>query len=76
VSHETEQRIAKVQAQAEQEIASAAKTARQELKAYAAELALELAERKIRARLTPAADARLLNEFVSDVDRRGRRGTN
>jgi F-type H+-transporting ATPase subunit b len=76
VSRETEQKIAKVQVQAEQEIASAAKTARQELKAYAAELALELAERKIRARLTPAADARLLNEFVSDLDRRGRRGTN
>jgi F-type H+-transporting ATPase subunit b len=76
VKRETEHAIAKVQSQAEQEIVTAAKAARQELKVYAAELALELAEQKIRTRLTPEADAGLLHEFVADLDQQARRGNN
>ena len=60
--------IAKIQAQAEQEIASAAKAARTELKRYAAQLAVGLAERKIRGRMTPAAQDALVEGFVRDLD--------
>ena len=58
---------AKILATAEQEIESAVKTARQELKVYTSELALGLAEKKIRASLTPASDERILRAFVNDL---------
>jgi F-type H+-transporting ATPase subunit b len=76
VSRETGQAIAKTKTQAEQEIAAAAKSARQEIKAYSAELALALAEKKIRSRLTPGADAELLDEFLKDLGRQSKGGTN
>jgi F-type H+-transporting ATPase subunit b len=60
--------MAKIQAQAEQEIASAAKAARSELKRYAAQLAVGLAERKIRDRMTPATEDALVAGFVRDLD--------
>jgi F-type H+-transporting ATPase subunit b len=76
VTRETEQAIARTTTQAEQEIAAAAKSARLELKAYSAELALGLAEKKIRSRLTPGADAELLDEFLKGLERQSRGGTN
>ena len=60
--------MAKIQAQAEQEIASAAKAARIELKRYSAQLAVGLAEGKIRGRMTPAAQDALVEGFVRDLD--------
>jgi F-type H+-transporting ATPase subunit b len=59
--------IAKIQAHAEHEIATAAKAARMELKRYSAELALGLAERKIRDRMTPEAKDSLVRGFVRDL---------
>jgi len=59
---------AKVQAHAEREIESAGKAARLELKRYAAGLAVELAERRIRERMTPATQDRLVRGFVRDLD--------
>jgi F-type H+-transporting ATPase subunit b len=67
----TEAEMAKLQAGAEMEIASAAKTARAELKHYAAGLAVELAERKIRADMTDAARDQLVEEFVRDLPTAG-----
>lgn len=67
VHQETAAQIARVQSHAEQEIASAAKAARQQLKAYSAELAVELAERKIRARLTPPIDESLVDAFRQNL---------
>ncbi len=61
--------IAKIQAQANQDIESAAKAARYELRGYAAELAVGLAERKIRERLTPDSDNALLQAMLKDLDR-------
>jgi F-type H+-transporting ATPase subunit b len=61
--------LAKIQAQAEQEIAGAAKAARLELKRYSADLAIGLAEQKIRARLTPETQDALLNGFVRHQER-------
>ena len=59
--------IAKVQAHSEQEIASAAKAARMELKRYASELAIGLAERKLRDRITPETQEALVQGFVHDL---------
>ena len=71
---ETGQQLAKIQARAEQEIASAAKAARAELKAYSAELALELAEQKLRARMTAEAGHGLVAGFVKDLERQAGSG--
>ncbi len=60
--------IAKARAQAEQEIAAAGKTARAELKEYAAELAINLAEQKLRVRMNPATQESLVRGFVRDVE--------
>jgi F-type H+-transporting ATPase subunit b len=59
--------IAKIQAHAEQEIASAGKAARMELKRHAAELAVALAEQKVRARMTPEAQDALVKGFVTNL---------
>ena len=59
--------IGKIQAHAEQNIAAAAKAARLELKRYSAELAIGLAERKIRDRMTPEAQDTLVRGFVRDL---------
>ena len=48
----------------EQEIASAAKAARTDLKRYSAQLAVELAERKLRDRMTPDTQNALVRGFV------------
>jgi F-type H+-transporting ATPase subunit b len=59
--------IAKIQAHAELEIASAGKAARMDLKRYAAQLAVELAEKKIRDRMTPDTQNALVRTFVRDL---------
>jgi F0F1-type ATP synthase membrane subunit b/b' len=63
--------IAKIQAQAEQEIAAAGKAAKMDLKCYAAEIALRLAEQKIRARMTPETEDRLVQGFVKNLESPG-----
>jgi F-type H+-transporting ATPase subunit b len=61
--------IAKIQQNSEQEIAAAGKAARTELKRYSAELALELAERRLRSGITPDAQDALVTSFVQDLGR-------
>ena len=68
VSRHTEAEIAKIQQHAEQEIDSAGKAARTELKRYSAQLAVELAEQKIRVRITPEAQDALVRGFVRDLE--------
>ena len=68
VRAETEQQLAKIQAQGEAEIAAAAKTASQQLKAHAAELALKLAEDQLRGRLTAQDQNGLVRSFVRDLE--------
>lgn len=58
----------KIRAHAEQEIAAAGKTARAELKRYSAELALGLAERKLRARMNAETQDELVGGFVHELD--------
>ncbi|MDR3700054.1 MAG: hypothetical protein P4L56_10495 [Candidatus Sulfopaludibacter sp.] len=59
--------IAKIQAHAEREIVAAGKAARMDLKRYAAELAVQLAEQKIAARMTGEAQDNLVRGFVHDL---------
>jgi F-type H+-transporting ATPase subunit b len=61
----------KVVAAAEQEIDAAAKAARRDLKAYAAGLAVSLAEERIQ--VDPAADQALVSSFVRDLSRESAR---
>jgi F-type H+-transporting ATPase subunit b len=63
----TSAEIAKIQHNAKQEIEAAGKAARQELKRYTAGLAIELAQQKIQARMTPETQADLVKGFVQDA---------
>jgi len=67
IREETAQQIKKLQIQGEQEIESAGKTARRDLSAYAADLALQLAEQRIRTRLGPELEASLADGFIDDL---------
>jgi F-type H+-transporting ATPase subunit b len=67
IQAETEAQIAKVRRQAEMEIASATRHARGDLKAYSAQLALELAEKQIRQQLDPRAQEDLTDAFLNDL---------
>jgi F-type H+-transporting ATPase subunit b len=70
---ETEAGFEKLRRQAEQEISSAAKAARHEVQAHAAELAVDLAAGKIRARMTPATDEALAGAFLDGLGKTGGR---
>jgi F-type H+-transporting ATPase subunit b len=67
MARHTADEIAKIQAHAQREIASAGKAARMELKRYSADLAVNLAEQKVRARMTPDAQDALVQGFVQNV---------
>jgi F-type H+-transporting ATPase subunit b len=69
IAQQTATEVSRIQAQAEQDIATATKAARAELKRHSAELAVALAERMIRARMTPAAQDELVREFMRGLDR-------
>jgi len=68
LARQTAAEIAKIQAHAEQEITAAGKAARSELKRYAAELAVQLAEQRIRSRMTPETQEALVRGFVRDLE--------
>ena len=53
IRQETERELAKIQTNADHEIANALKTAQIELKSYSAQLAVDLARKKVRDRMTP-----------------------
>jgi F-type H+-transporting ATPase subunit b len=61
--------IRKLNDQAQTEIESAGKLARRELRTYAADLALDLAGQRIRARLDANTEAILVDRFVGDLKR-------
>ena len=62
---ETANQIARLEQQAEQEIDSAGKAARRELKSHAANLAITLAEQKLRAQA--GGGAGLVDGFIQDL---------
>jgi F0F1-type ATP synthase membrane subunit b/b' len=63
ITRETEQSIEKIRRSAESEIAAIGKAARQQLKRYSADLALDLAKKKIESRMDGAVQAELLARF-------------
>jgi F-type H+-transporting ATPase subunit b len=68
----TEQDRQKLVAAAEQEIAAAAGLARRELKAYVAELAVTLVEKRIQ--VNSSTDEELVRSFVEELGQNGRNG--
>lgn len=71
IKRDTQAEIARIHAQAEFEIESAGKRARAEVQRAAARLAIELAETKVRARMSPEVQASLVQGFVTDLSRNG-----
>lgn len=68
IRQQTAADMAKIRTHAEQEIAAAGKAARLELKRYSAHLAIELAEQKLRARVTPETQDALVRGFAHELD--------
>jgi F-type H+-transporting ATPase subunit b len=64
---ESEREMARIQQHATQEIESAGKTARLEVQRFAARVAIELAERKVRARMSPEVESALLGNFLDGL---------
>ncbi len=64
---ETEREIQHIRTRAEAEIESSGKSERVALQRYAAQLALEMAETKVRARLNPDTDAALVQAFIGKL---------
>lgn len=71
IRQETAAQIQRIEAQVEQEIESATKAARRNLKDYAANLALELAEQRVRTRLDGNAENNLVDGFIRDLEHQG-----
>ena len=69
IARETTAQIKRIEEQAAVEIETAGKTARRQLKEYAAELALGLAEERLRARMDSATESTLVTNFVHDLER-------
>jgi F-type H+-transporting ATPase subunit b len=69
IQEETTAAVKKIEAQAAAEVESATKIARLELKKYAAELALDLAAKRIQAGLDPQAEAGLVDGFLDDLSK-------
>jgi len=67
IKREAESELARIQQHATQEIESAGKLASLELRHHAASMAIELAERKLRARMSPEIQASLLQNFSGDL---------
>lgn len=67
IRHETQNELARLQRHEEMEIESTGKLARLELQRQAAKLAIDLAEQKLRARMSPETENTLLDRFVKDI---------
>lgn len=67
IRRETESQLAKIQAHAQEEIAAATKIALRDLRATSAELAIALAEQKLRASMTASAEDTLLKSFAAGL---------
>jgi F0F1-type ATP synthase membrane subunit b/b' len=70
---ETTLRLAKIRDHAEQEILSITKMARESLKNYSAALAIDLAGRRLRDRITPEVQEDLVADFAAALSAKGGR---
>ena len=69
IREQTAADLARLREHAAGEIIAAGKAARLELKRYSAQLAIDLAEQKIRRQMTPEVQAGLIEGFARDLDR-------
>jgi F-type H+-transporting ATPase subunit b len=69
IRQETAKQLSHLEQQARQEIEAASKAARRELKDYAAKLALDLAEQRVRERLNNGTETALVDGFIQDLQR-------
>ncbi len=67
IRRETQAEIARIHDHAEHEIEAAGKQARLEVQRVAARIAIELAEHKVRSRMSPEIQAALLDGFLADL---------
>jgi F-type H+-transporting ATPase subunit b len=67
IRQETEHHLERLRQQSEREIESMTRVAREELHAYAARLALDLAEERIRSRMDQPAQSRLMDAFTRQL---------
>jgi F-type H+-transporting ATPase subunit b len=72
IERETQRVVLRIQANAEQEITAAVNAATGELRAWAAELAIKLAEEKIRARMDAGNQSLLIEGFAKRLPERER----
>lgn len=70
IRQETAHHLDRIREQSSQEIALMTRGAKDELRKYAAELAVGLAQERIRSRMNPALQDKLVNGFLADLDRR------
>jgi F-type H+-transporting ATPase subunit b len=70
VRRETEHHLQRIREQSVQEVALMTRGAKDGLRKYAAELAIGLAEQRIRSRMNPATQEKLANGFLTDLHRR------
>lgn len=67
IRRDTATEISRIRSQAEMEIESSGKMARLEVQRFAAKLAIDLAEQKVRTRMSPDVQAGLLDAFLHDL---------
>jgi len=70
IRQDTQAQIVRLEQKAEEEIEAAGKSARRELKAYAAQLAMDLAEQRVRARMNDGTEQMLVDSFIQDLERK------
>jgi F-type H+-transporting ATPase subunit b len=73
IRQETAHHLDRIREQSRQEIELMTRGAKGELRKYAAELAVGLAEERIRARMNPALQEKLVGGFLADLDHRAPR---
>ena len=71
IRRETQSEMARIRMQADQEIESSGKLARFEVQRAAAKMAIELAEVKVRSRMSPEVEAALIQGFLADLSGNG-----
>jgi F-type H+-transporting ATPase subunit b len=67
IRRDTTAEIARIRTHSEQELESAGKQARLDVKRFAAQMAIDLAEQKIRSRMSSEAQGALLDRFLRDL---------
>ena len=70
IRQKTDSELSRIEQQTKAEIVVIGKQTRLELRQYVAKLAMELAEQKIRARMSPDAQSTLVKNFTGDLSSR------